>query len=144
MTTQQACLDHFITAQKQSYATALQEIKNGKKITHWMWFIFPQLQGLGHSEIAIRFSIKSLEQAQAYLSHPILGQRLIEIASAVLQSNIKNATQMMGSPDDLKLHSSMTLFNELSPTNPVFNAVLIKFFKGKKDPRTLALLSRSI
>ncbi|MFI5453413.1 DUF1810 domain-containing protein [Pedobacter sp. UC225_61] len=144
MTIRKAKLEHYVSAQNQSYASALQEIKNGRKTSHWMWFIFPQLQGLGHSEMSIRYGIESLDHASTYLSHPILGQRLIEIASAVLQSNIKNATQMMGSPDDLKLHSSMTLFNELSPTNPVFNAVLIKFFKGEKDPRTLALLSRSI
>ncbi|MFD0941045.1 DUF1810 domain-containing protein [Pedobacter boryungensis] len=141
--TQEANLDHFITAQAHTYTTALREIKNGKKTSHWMWFVFPQLEGLGHSEMAIRYGIKSLKQAEAYLSHPILGQRLIEISTALLQSSTDNATELMGSPDDLKLRSSMTLFSVICP-NSVFNDVLDQFFKGEKDPKTLRLLGKSV
>lgn len=143
MTMQHANLDHFLTAQQQHYAAALGEIKRGKKTSHWMWFIFPQLQGLGHSEMAFRYGIESLEQAKAYLSHPVLGKRLIEISTALLHCPATTATELMGSPDDLKLRSSMTLFSELDTSPVVFKEVLALFFKGEKDPKTLALLGRS-
>ena len=136
-------LDRFIAAQQHSYPAALKEIKNGRKSSHWMWYIFPQLKGLGHSEMAIRYGIENIQEAKSYLAHPILGKRLIEISTSVLEVNTENATQLMGSPDDLKLHSSMTLFSELKNTNSVFQEVLNKFFNGEKDAKTLALLDRS-
>lgn len=138
-----ANLDRFIDAQNRSYPTALREIKNSRKTSHWMWYIFPQLKGLVHSEMAMLYAIEDLNEAQKYYAHPILENRLIEISTAVLETKTENATQLMGSPDDLKLRSSMTLFSELNPTHPVFQQVLDKFFNGEKDPKTLTLLNQS-
>jgi len=134
-------LDRFLYAQQQMYADALAEISSGKKRSHWMWFIFPQLLGLGQSDMAMKYGIQSAEEAQMYLAHPILGKRLIAISKAVLDSTTTNATQLLGSPDDLKLRSCMTLFSELENTNSIFQSVLDKFFSGQKDPKTLSLLS---
>jgi len=136
-------LDRFIDAQSSTYPAALREIKNGRKTGHWMWYIFPQLKGLGYSEMATRYAIEELQEAQNFYAHPILGNRLIEISTAVLEAKTENATQLMGSPDDLKLRSSMTLFSELKNVHPVFQQVLDKFFKSKKDPKTLTLLAHS-
>ena len=132
-------LEKFITKQEHSYQNALSEITAGKKTSHWMWYIFPQLAGLGYSEMAKHFAIADIGEAQAYLNHPILGQRLIEISTALLQQKSNNATAIFGSPDDLKLRSCMTLFSIVKNADPIFEQVLEKFFDGEKDPLTLAL-----
>lgn len=135
-------LNRFLDAQKSSYQTALNEIKNGHKLSHWMWYIFPQIQGLGYSETAKFYAIKDVSEAEAYLQHPVLGARLIEISNATLALPSNNATQVFGSPDDLKLKSCMTLFAALNQTNPIFQQVLDKFFGGKKDAQTLQIIGK--
>jgi len=137
-----AKLDRFISAQQQTYATALQEITQGKKHSHWIWYIFPQLAGLGHSEMAKHYAINSLTEAEAYLAHPVLGEHLIEISTALLKLKTNNATQVMGSPDDIKLRSSMTLFASLKDSPAIFKQVLDKFYGGQLDPKTLELLGK--
>ena len=134
-------LQRFIEAQKSDYATALSEIKNGKKRSHWMWYIFPQIAGLGFSETSKFYSLKSLQKAQEYLKHPVLGPRLIEVSNALLNIKSNDAHSVFGFPDDQKLRSSMTLFSVLPDTNPVFQAVLDKFFNGVKDAKTLEILN---
>lgn len=133
-------LKRFLDAQSGDYDRALGEIKNGKKQSHWMWYIFPQLAGLGVSETAKFYALHNLDEARAYLAHPILGSKLIEISQAILTIQGKTANQILGSPDDLKLHSCMTLFSRVEPANPVFDVVLDRYFSGVPDPRTLALL----
>ena len=133
-------LQRFIRAQEKDYAIALSEIKAGRKRSHWMWYIFPQMKGLGFSQMAQHYGVKDLAEATAYLAHPVLGRRLVEIASAFLQLPGNDATYIMGSPDDLKLRSSMTLFAMVPGADPVFDAVLKKFFDGKKDSATLRLI----
>jgi uncharacterized protein (DUF1810 family) len=130
-------LNRFITAQEGIYQTALSEIKSGRKRSHWMWFIFPQIQGLGYSDMAKRYAIKDLPEAAAYLTHPVLGLRLIEISKALLTLPENNPNQIMGSPDDMKLRSSMTLFSIVAGADMVFEAVLKKLFNGQKDTATL-------
>lgn len=134
-------LIRFLEAQNQVYLKALSEIKNGKKTTHWMWYIFPQIKGLGSSETAQYYGIKDLNEATAYLQHPILGKHLIEISEEVLNLNGKTAAELFGTPDDLKLRSSMTLFATVENTDPVFQKVLIKYFNGIPDNLTLQLLN---
>lgn len=119
---------------------ALSELKKGKKDTHWMWYIFPQLKGLGSSEMAQYFGIKDWNEATAYLQHPVLGRHLIEISSVVLQLEGKTAIEIFGTPDDLKVHSCMTLFATVENTHPVFCQVLEKYFNGLQDEATLLLL----
>lgn len=134
-------INRFLKAQEHVYTTALMEIQQGRKRSHWMWYIFPQIQGLGRSETAIFYSIRNLEEAQNYLHHPILGFRLKEITQALIHLEQTDATVIFGSPDDMKLKSSMTLFDYFSDTSEsVFKAVLDKFFDGSKDERTLALI----
>ena len=133
-------LKRFLDAQARDYATALAEVKSGRKRSHWIWYIFPQISGLGFSEISKRYAIKDLPEATAYLSHSVLGFRLIEISKVLLDLSGNNATQIMGDPDDLKLRSSMTLFSIVPGADPVFDAVLKKFFGGQKDQATLKLL----
>ena len=133
-------LDRFINAQEHVYQNALSELRSGSKQTHWMWFIFPQIDGLGHSPTSRYYSIKSREEAQQYLDHPILGARLLECAGAVLALNGRSALEIFGSPDDLKLKSSMTLFASLADAETVFTRVLGKYFDGEQDQRTLYLL----
>ena len=135
-------LQRFTKAQQSDYATALAEIKNGRKKSHWMWYIFPQIQGLGFSETSKYYAIKNKEEAIEYLHHPELGKRLIEICHALLQLQSNNASQIFGYPDDLKLQSSMTLFAALPGASPVFQLVLDKFFNGAKDDKTLRILER--
>lgn len=137
-----ADLQRFIDAQQSSYAAALSEMRAGRKRSHWMWYIFPQLQGLGYSETARFYAIRDRAEAAAYLAHPVLGPRLLEICRALLALESSDATRLMGSPDDVKLRSSMTLFAALEDTNPVFQLVLDKFFDGQKDSKTLQLLQR--
>lgn len=132
-------LKRFLTAQERSYATALAEIKAGRKRSHWMWYIFPQIAGLGMSSTAQYYSIQDRLEAEEYMAHPVLGARLLEISRALLALESSDASAVMGYPDDLKLRSCMTLFAQVSD-DPVFEAVLDKFYGGSPDPRTLALL----
>ena len=134
-------LDRYIEAQEHDYAMALREVKAGRKKNHWMWYIFPQIQGLGHSQTSQYFAIRDLAEARAYLEHPLLGSRLREISQTLLQVKPPNATHIFGSPDDLKLRSSMTLFAIADPdSHSVFRQVLDKFFGGRADPKTENLL----
>ncbi|RYE90564.1 MAG: DUF1810 domain-containing protein [Cytophagaceae bacterium] len=135
-------LQRFLDAQRADYATAYAEITAGRKRSHWMWYIFPQIRGLGFSETARYYGITGAAEAAAYLQHPVLGSRLVEISQALLALPGSNATSIMGSPDDLKLRSSMTLFAVVPDTEPVFQAVLDKFFGGVKDAKTLQLLGQ--
>ena len=133
-------LTRFLAAQERDYERALTEIRRGRKSSHWIWYIFPQLKGLGSSSNASFYGIEGLEEASAYLRHPVLGPRLIEISRALLAHAGKTATGIMGSPDDLKLRSCMTLFARVPGADPVFSRVLTQFFDGKKDERTLSML----
>ncbi|GAB2533183.1 DUF1810 domain-containing protein [Spirosoma aerophilum] len=135
-------LKRFLDAQEANYTDALAEIKRGKKQTHWMWYVFPQITGLGFSETAKYYSIHDLAEANAYFAHPLLGKRLIDISEAMLAIDGKTANQVLGSPDDMKLQSCMTLFGSLPNTDPVFQAVLEKFYNGKKDQKTIEILNR--
>src|SRR5688572_21582036 len=119
-------LQRFLEVHESSYARALSEIRNGRKESHWMWYIFPQVKGLGSSSMAQRYAITDIEEAVAYLRHPILGSRLIEISSALLELKTNDAYQVFGSPDNMKLKSSMTLFSLISTGNDVFEIVLQK------------------
>ena len=134
-------LDRFVNAQKQDFQIALSEIKNGRKRSHWMWYIFPQIQGLGFSDTSKFYAIKNLDEAGEFLRHPVLGARLIGICNELLGLPGNNATAIFGSPDDLKLKSSMTLFSSLDDPNPVFQKVLNKFFDGTKDYQTLRIIA---
>lgn len=133
-------LDRFIDAQENKYPEALNEIKNGKKRSHWMWYVFPQIAGLGLSEMSKFYAISDLHEASDYLEHPILGPRLIKISRALLEIKDKSATEIFGSPDDLKLKSCMTLFSSLKNSDPIFQQVLDRYFEGQKDERTLGIL----
>jgi uncharacterized protein (DUF1810 family) len=133
-------LKRFIDAQEASYSNALSEIKNGRKRSHWMWYIFPQVKGLGFSETSRYYAIDNVDEATAFINHPILGRRLIDICRELLKLETDNANEIFGNPDDLKLKSSMTLFASLPGTDPVFQSVLDKFFQGVKDQRTLEII----
>src|ERR1700744_1022042 len=133
-------LERFIEAQNGTYEKELAEIRGGRKRSHWMWYIFPQLAGLGFSETSRYYAITGPGEASAYLHHPILGPRLVEICRALLELDINNAGEIFGSPDDMKLRSSMTLFTEVEGADKVFSLVLEKFFGGVKDNKTLLLL----
>ena len=129
-------LERFVYAQENSYKVALKEIQNGEKNSHWMWFIFPQINGLGMSSISKKYSIKNKQEAKDYLDHNILGNRLIEITSALMKIEQKSARSIFDYPDDLKLKSSMTLFKIISPKNKLFSDVLVKYFNGEVCERT--------
>lgn len=131
----------FIKEQQRDYTTAYVEISQGRKRSHWMWWIFPQIEGLGMTATSHKYSIKSIEEAIAFLAHPYLGKNIREISKALLQLDTNDASYVMGYPDDLKLRSSMTLFAEAAPDEMVFQKVLDKFYDGKKDDRTLAILN---
>jgi uncharacterized protein (DUF1810 family) len=133
-------LNRFLTAQKRDYEQALNEIKNGRKQSHWMWYVFPQFDGLGFSPTSKQYAIKSVEEARAYLAHPVLGQRLIECAEAMPQVEGRSAIEILGSPDDMKLRSSATLFATVSPTDSVFDRLLGKYYGGRRDARTIHLI----
>ena len=147
-------LERLVKAQQYDYDTALREIRGGRKRSHWMWYIFPQLKGLGYSSTSQYYGIRDLEEAKAYLQHPVLGPRLVEISEALLTLDTDDAGAVMGYPDNLKLHSCMTLFElaafdlsapELYLSAPelyVFSRVLEKFFAGHQDRRTRELLGR--
>jgi uncharacterized protein (DUF1810 family) len=130
----------FIEAQAPVYATALRELEEGSKQSHWMWFIFPQLAGLGHSPTAVRFAISGLDEAHAYLAHPLLGDRLVQCTRTISVVHNRTAHEIFGSPDDLKLHSSMTLFRETANDPEPFRTAIELYFGGEADARTLELL----
>ena len=132
-------LERFLSAQEHDYEIALSEIRNGRKQSHWMWYIFPQIQGLGYSSMAQFYAIKDREEAVAYLNHPVLGKRLVEITEALLNLRENDARKVMGYPDDLKLKSSMTLFYVVSG-RAVFIQVLDKYYFGELDEKTVSLL----
>ena len=133
-------LERFLIAQQTYYRTALQEIKSGQKRSHWMWFIFPQIAGLGYSETAQYYAIKDMDEAKAYMEDYTLSSNLIEISQALLDVDSDDATAVMGWPDDLKLKSSMTLFALAKPKCEVFQKVLDKFFQGEMDQKTIEIL----
>jgi uncharacterized protein (DUF1810 family) len=135
-------LQRFITAQETDYLRALSEIENGRKLTHWIWYIFPQIAGLGFSETSKLYAIKDINEANFYIAHPVLGPKLIQISNALLELKDKTAIQVFGSPDDLKLKSCMTLFSTLQNASPVFKAVLDKYFNGDRDLKTLQLIQQ--
>lgn len=137
-------LTRFLDAQNQMYLKALAEVRNGKKESHWMWFVFPQIKGLGFSETAKFYGIAGLEEAEAYLAHPVLGKHLIEISEALLKIEDKTAAEIFGTPDDMKLRSCMTLFAKVPGTNEVFEKILDKYFGGSHDDYTEELLQKTI
>ena len=133
-------LQRFVDAQQSIYDQVLSELRAGDKRSHWMWFIFPQIEGLGHSGTARKFAISSLDEAKAYLAHPTLGPRLIECAEFVNAVSGRSVEEIFGYPDDLKFRSSMTLFARTAPDNAVFQRALDKYFHGEPDPLTLSRL----
>jgi uncharacterized protein (DUF1810 family) len=137
-------LSRFLSAQKSFYSLVVKELETGKKKSHWMWFIFPQIEGLGHSSTAKYYSIKSIEEAKEYIAHPVLGKRLLECTNILLHINGKTADEIFGYPDNLKLKSCMTLFNFIAPEQEVFEIVLKRFFAGEEDQRTVSILQKLI
>ncbi len=135
-------LSRFVAAQERVYDHVLAELKSGQKRSHWMWYIFPQIDGLGHSATTKHYSIKSVQEARQYLDHPVIGKRLLECAETVLAVEGRSVSQIFGYPDDLKLHSSMTLFASVAEPSSVFERVLDKYFQGQPDPATLQILKR--
>lgn len=135
-------LQRFINAQADIYETALKEIQSGHKRTHWMWFIFPQLKGLGRSPTSMYYGLDGIEETREYLNNPILGARLREITKALLMLHDTNPHSIFGSPDDMKLRSCMTLFDAIEP-NSIFRQVIDTFFQGRQDTRTLSILARN-
>ena len=133
-------LQRFVDAQAPVYDTVVAELRAGRKRSHWMWFIFPQLAGLGHSEMARRYAIASSDEAAAYLAHPVLGARLRECAGIVAVLDTDAIDEVFAPPDDLKFHSSMTLFADVAPDEAVFQECIDKYFDGVPDRNTLALL----
>jgi len=136
-------LHRFVEIQEMNYSDALAELRAGRKRSHWIWFVFPQLAGLGHSAMSERYAIRSEDEARAYLAHPILGPRLVECAEAVLAIENRSAREIMGSPDDLKLRSCVTLFAHISPERSVFHRILDKYYSSEPDRMTLQLLTRA-
>lgn len=133
-------LQRFVDAQSPVFETVLRELCAGRKASHWMWFVFPQIAGLGSSPMAQRYAIGSIEEARAYLDHPVLGPRLKACAAALLDVSGRSAHEIFGSPDDVKLRSSLTLFAAAAPDEPLFTRALDRFFDGRKDPATLERL----
>lgn len=133
-------LERFVEAQAAAYQQALAEIRAGHKRSHWMWFIFPQIAGLGSSPASKHFAIKSRAEAEAYLAHPVLGVRLLECTGALLALQAHSASEVFGPPDDLKLKSSMTLFAGVSAPRSIFERVLDTFFAGQRDANTVRLM----
>ena len=134
-------LNRFVQAQKQDYATALDEITQGQKYSHWMWYIFPQIEGLGRSHIAQKYAISNAEEAKAYIAHPVLGKRLLEFCEVLLDLDSSyTASEIFGFPDDLKLKSSMTLFASVSAEDSVFHQVVNQYFDGEFDSKTVDIM----
>jgi uncharacterized protein (DUF1810 family) len=136
-------LERFVAAQEGVHERALAELRAGEKRSHWMWFIFPQIAGLGFSPMAQRYAIGSLDEARAYLAHPVLGDRLRACTAAVNGVTGRSAHALFGSPDDVKFRSSMTLFTRAAPEEPLFAAAMVRYFDGEPDPLTLAKLGAS-
>lgn len=134
-------LQRFVAAQDPVLARVRQELAAGEKRSHWMWFVFPQLAGLGHSPMARRYAITTLDEARAYLAHPVLGPRVVECTDLVNRVAGRSVHRIFGSPDDLKFHSSMTLFARADPTAAVFRQALDRWFDGRPDSGTVALLA---
>lgn len=135
-------LERFVDAQGPVYAQVLDELSLGRKESHWIWFIFPQLKALGRSAMAKHFGLESKAQALAYWHHPVLGKRLVECTQLLLEQPDSDVFEIFGSPDDLKFRSCMTLFHQVAPQEPVFQRALVRFFHGKPDEATLALLKQ--
>ena len=133
-------LKRFVEAQQNIFPEVLKELQNAKKITHWMWFIFPQIEGLGHSSTAKYYSIKNIDEAKKYVADPVLGKRLLECSNILLSIEGKSADDILGYPDNGKLKSSMTLFNFVAPEEKIFEDVLQKYFSGEEDKRTIDLV----
>ena len=133
-------LNRFVLAQADHYERALAELKAGRKRSHWMWYVFPQIDGLGSSSMARTYAIRSIAEARAYLDHPVLGPRLVECAEALLGVEGRTATEILGSPDDMKLKSSATLFASVTPTDSVFARLLDGYYQGERDGKTIQLL----
>lgn len=136
-------LERFVEAQAGNHAQALEELRAGRKRSHWMWFVFPQFDGLGMSSTSRHFAIRSLEEARAYLRHPVLGPRLLECTKAVNALAGRTAHEIFGSPDDVKFRSSLTLFELVSGEDAVFTSALEKYFAGERDDRTLELVRKA-
>lgn len=133
-------LQRFVEAQNPVYDQVMQELQTGRKRSHWMWYVFPQVDGLGHSAMAERYALAGIDEARAYLAHPLLGPRLQACVTALLQHHDKSAREMLGSPDYLKLRSCLTLFAQAAPGNPLFQLALVQFYDGEPDALTLAML----
>lgn len=133
-------INRFVQAQENIYAQVVKELKQGKKTSHWMWFIFPQIDGLGFSSTSKYYSIKTVAEAKEYLKHPVLGTRLLECSTILLKIEGKSAESIFGYPDYMKLQSSMTLFSFISPESTVFFNVLSKYFNNEKDQKTIKIL----
>ena len=136
-------LQRFVDAQAPVYAQVVEELRRGRKTSHWMWFIFPQLRGLGHSTMAMRYGLASVAETRAYWRHDRLGPRLRECTELVLAIDDRSALDILGSPDDIKLCSCMTLFDAAVPDEPLFTTLLGKFYQGQHDARTLVLLAQT-
>ena len=134
-------LKRFLDAQEKDYAAALQEIKNGKKCSHWMWYIFPQIAGLGLSSTSRYYAIANIDEAKEYMCNPVLKAHMLEICGVLLQINNKDANKIFGYPDNLKLKSSMTLFEAATPEHEVFKEVLEQYFQGRRDEKTISIIS---
>lgn len=135
-------LERFVLAQQVNYEDALREMRCGRKQTHWMWYIFPQLRGLGQSAMSMRYGLDCLEEARAYLAHPVLGPQLLKCCEAVLKADSNDPWEVFGSPDDLKFRSCLTLFALAAPSVPIFEQLLDKFYGDQKDLRTIQILNR--
>ncbi|MBQ2909539.1 MAG: DUF1810 domain-containing protein [Bacilli bacterium] len=135
-------LDRFVSAQEHCYERALEEVKSGRKESHWMWFIFPQILGLGMSDTAIFYSINDIGEAKLYLEHEVLGPRLVEISKELLELDTDDPVDVFGDIDALKLNSCMTLFDYVSDDENVFSEVIEKFYNGQKDEKTLQLIKK--
>jgi uncharacterized protein (DUF1810 family) len=134
-------LERFVKAQSSVYAQVRTELAQGKKTSHWMWFVFPQIIGLGHSPMAARYAIRSLSEAEAYLAHSLLGPRLLECTNLVLNVQSRSLRDIFGSPDDMKFRSCMTLFAKATASHPEFTRALRKYCDGSPDPRTIGILA---
>ena len=135
-------LERFVKEQQRDYSRAYVEVSQGRKTSHWMWWIFPQIVGLGMTSTSHKYAIKSLDEAKAFLNHPYLGKNIREIANVLLRLDTDDAYEVFGSPDNLKLRSSMTLFAEAVPEDMTFQNVLDKFYGGKKDEKTLEIIKK--
>ncbi|HSQ44701.1 MAG TPA: DUF1810 domain-containing protein [Ginsengibacter sp.] len=133
-------INRFVKAQENIYGQVVKELQNGKKTSHWMWFIFPQIVGLGSSSTSKYYAIKTIAEAGEYLKHPVLGKRLLECSNILLKHKGKSAESIFGYPDYLKLQSSMTLFNYVDPGSMIFSNVLLKYYNGEKDAGTINIL----